>query len=218
MPKPVYAQAVDEIQNALSPLLKSHGFKVRGRTFNRITEDDLTEVINLQMGPFDPPGTTYIPGLRENRHGLFDVDLGVYVPEVAEQLGHRARSWVREYHCCVRARLGELCGQDREIWWHARANNSVIADVRKCIEEVGFPFLDRFSTRDKILDQWRDRSGNMGASNPPRIVMAIILAKRGQTRPATELLLRQAEETESAGHRDYVGKLAEELGLGTLDP
>ena len=39
------------------------------------------------MGSFDPPGTTHIPGLRENLYGRFTVNLGVYVPEVARNHG-----------------------------------------------------------------------------------------------------------------------------------
>jgi hypothetical protein len=74
MAKSIYAQAVDDIQAALRPFLKSRGFRFRGRTFNRTTEDGLTEVVNIQMGVWDPPGTTYIPGLRENLHGLFMVN------------------------------------------------------------------------------------------------------------------------------------------------
>src|SRR3989338_4695739 len=95
-----YVEAVDNIQGALRPFLKENGFKVRGRTFNRTTEDGLTQVVNIQMGASDPPGTTHIPGLRENLHGLLTVNLGVYVPEVARHHGGgEAKSWVQDYHC-----------------------------------------------------------------------------------------------------------------------
>lgn len=106
MAKSTFAKAVDDIQKSLRPLLKKRGFRVRGRTFNSTTEDGLIQVVNIQMGPSDPPGTTYIPGLRENLHSLFTVNLGVYVPEVAIHYGGgEAKSWVQDYHCCVRARL-----------------------------------------------------------------------------------------------------------------
>src|SRR5262249_2342361 len=73
MAKSIYASAVDEIQGALRTGLKARGFKSRGRTFNRVTGDGLTQVVSIQMGASDPPGTAYIPGLRENLHGLFTV-------------------------------------------------------------------------------------------------------------------------------------------------
>lgn len=218
MAKSTYASAVDDIQSALGAFLKCSGFKVRGRAFNRGTEDGLTQVVSIQMGASDPPGTTYIPGLRENLHGLFTVNLGVYVPEVARHLGGgEARSWIHEYHCCVRARLGEASGEEKDLWWHARRDTAVIDDVQRRLEVGGLPFLDRYSTRDKLLAEWHDRSENMGASNPPRIVMAIILAERGMSGRARELLAEQVLETRNPGHPDYVRKLAEKLQLGSLD-
>ena len=63
MAKSDYAQAAEDIQGTLRLLLKARGFKVRGRAFNRVTEDGLTQVVSIQMGASDPPGTTYIPRL-----------------------------------------------------------------------------------------------------------------------------------------------------------
>lgn len=218
MPKSLYVQAVDKIQRAIGPLLRERSFKVRGRTFNRQTDDGLTQVVNIQMGPSDPPGTSHIPGLRDNLHGLFAINLGVYVPEVGRrQGGGEAKTWVQAYHCCVRARLGELAGGGKEIWWHARADEEVIADVRRCLEDEGLPFLERFATRDLILAQWDGQAQNMGASSPPRIVSAIILTERGEREAARLLLSQQMLETWNPGHPKYVRSLAEALGLGRLD-
>lgn len=218
MTKSDYAQAVDEIQQALRPLFKAHGFRVRGRTFNRVTEDGLTQVVSIQMGASDPPGTTYIPGLRENLHGLFTINLGVYIPEVARHHGGgEAKSWVQEYHCSVRARLAEACGEKHDIWWHARMETSVIEDVQRALESGGLPFLNRYSSRDMILAEWHGKSRNMGAGSPPRIVMAIILCERGRLDEARALLAQQALETRNPGHPAYVRKLAKELGLGDLN-
>ncbi len=217
MTKSTYAQGVDDIQDALRPVLKERGFRVRGRTFNRTTEDGLVQVVRIQMGPSDPPGTTYVPGLRENLHGLFTVNLGVYVPEVARcHGGGEANAWVQDYHCCVRARLAEACGEQRDLWWHARSDEAVITDVQRHLNFGGFSFLERYSTRDKILAEWRECSENMGASGPPRIVMAVILAERGEKERARELLDRQVLETRNPGHPAYVRRLAEKLEVGVL--
>jgi len=218
MAKSTYAQAVDEIRKALRPLMKSRGFRVRGRTFNRTTEDGLTQVVNIQMGASDPPGTTYIAGLRENMHGLFTVNLGVYVPEVARYHGGgEAGAWVQEYHCCVRARLGEVSGENRDLWWPSRFDDAVVDDIRNRLEPGGFAFLERFSTRDKILGEFHDSSERVGVGGPPRIVTAIILAERGQKDLARELLAKQVLETRNPGHPDYVRKLAKRLGIENLE-
>jgi hypothetical protein len=218
MGKSAFVFAVDGIQKALRVFLKTYGFKNRGRTFNRVTEDGLTQVINIQMGASDPPGTTYFPGLRENMHGLFTINLGVYVPEVARYFGGgEAKSWVQEYKCCVRARLGEVSGAQSDVWWHARFDDAVIADIRSRLEQYGLSFLDSYSTRDMILTEWHDRSENLGDSHPPRIVMAIILAERGQKERARALLARQVLETRNPGHANYVRSLASKLSVGSLD-
>lgn len=218
MAKSTYAHAVDELQKALRPYFKAQGFRVRGRTFNRTTEDQLTQVVNVQMGASDPPGTTYIPGLRENLHGLFTVNLGVYVPEVARLHGSgEAKSWIQDYHCCIRARLGEATGEDTDLWWPARFEQAVVDDVQKRLESGGLAFLDRYATRDKILAEWTHEPDNAGTGSPPRIVMAIILTQRRQTDRARRLLARQAQDNHNPRHPDYVRGLAEELGLGKLD-
>ena len=218
MAKSKYAEAVDAIQRALRPHLKEKGFRVRGRTFNRVTEDGLTQVVNLQMGASDPPGTNYFPPSRVNLHGLFTVNLGVYVPEVARHHGGgEATSWVQDYHCCIRSRLAEACGEKKDRWWKAEVKEAILEDVHRRLENGGFPFLERYATRDRILAEWKDREDNLSASSPPRIVLAILLAQRGETERARALLARQARETRNPGHPAYVRELARELGLGELE-
>lgn len=82
-----YVESMNRLQRDVGADLKKLGFKVRGRTYNRITDDGLTQVVNFQLGPSDPPGTTYIAGLRENLYGFFTVNLGVYVPVGSQNLG-----------------------------------------------------------------------------------------------------------------------------------
>jgi hypothetical protein len=218
MAKSAYAVAVDAIQAELRPRLTGAGFRARGRTFNRLTEDGLTQVVNLQMGAADPPGTTSVPGLREDLHGLFTVNLGVYVPEVATYHGGGAApAWVQDYHCCVRARLGEACGAATDLWWKAQTGGAVVDDVWRRLETGGLPFLERFARRDRILREWDGRTESQGAGRPPRIVLAIILAGRGDGPRARQLLSAQARETRSPGHPTWVRALAERLGLGALD-
>jgi hypothetical protein len=217
MGKSEFVTAIDAIQAAIKPMLKSRGYKSRGRTFNRLTEDGLTQVVNIQMAPSDPPGTTYIPGLRENMHGLFTLNLGVYVPEVAAVHGGGiAKSWVQEYRCCIRDRFVDPENQSQGIWWHARASSDVIEDITSCLLSTGLPFVDRFSTRDLILAELQSKTENLSYCMVPRIVCAIILAERGKVGEARNLLAEQALETRNPGHPEYVRGLAERMGLGAL--
>lgn len=215
MPKSEFALAVDRIQAEIRPFLAAQGFRARGRTFNRTSHDGLTHVVNLQMGPSDPPGTIHVPFLRENFHGKFTINLGVHVPEVHRELvGARPRGWIQDYDCCVRERLGAT---DRDIWWRARFEPAVVEDVRTLLATAGFPWFERFATRDRIERAWKDRAENMGAGLPPRIVLAVILIERGEKERARALLAAQARETDVPGHREYVHELAKRFGFWPLD-
>jgi hypothetical protein len=211
------AKSLDELQAKLRPDLKECGFRARGRTFNRVTADGLTEVVQMQMGSFDPPGTTYLPGLRENLYGKFTMNLGVFVPEVAEQYGGGAsKSFVQEYHCCVRTRLPLLGPERRDVWWDIRAEEALTEELLRRFEWDAIPFFKKFETRDAILDQWLAVPKSPYASTPPRIVCAIILAERGRSEDARVLLAAQAKEPLNPGHSAYVRRLADKLGLGDL--
>jgi hypothetical protein len=213
------ARTLDDLQEKLRRTLKEQGFRARGRAFNRITSDGLTEVVQLQMGSFDPPGTTYIPGLRENRYGKFTVNLGVFVPEVAEHYGSgAAKSFIQEYHCCVRTRLALLGPDHRDIWWEIRPDQALAQDLLERLARDAIPFFGKFETRDAILREWLSVPKSPFAITPPRIVCAIILTERGRNEDARALLTAQARETLNPGHPAYVRRLADKLGLGDLDP
>jgi hypothetical protein len=184
-----------------------------------MTTGDLTQVVQLQMARFDPPGTTYIPGLRENLYGKFTINVGVFVPEVHDLVGVGVpKSLIREVDCCIRSRIGTLAPEGRDIWWQIRADRELVEDLWKRLDRDAFPFFKRFETRDAILEELlpATRPRHIG-SYPPRIVCAIILAKRGVMADARALLAAQAEETAHPQHSSYVKELAERMGLGGLD-
>ena len=209
-------KAVDWVQREVRPILKQCGFRVRCRTFNRLTSDGIVQVVNFQTGAADPPGTTYIPGLRDNMYGLFTVNLGVYIPEVAELGGTQAKSWVQDYHCAIRERLGPAGGEMNDIWWHARQDAAVADDVRSSLTNFGIPFLERFATRDLILAELDGTTTNLSYCSVPRIVSAIIFAGRNESGRARELLAAQTHESRNPGHPEYVRKLAVRMGLGAV--
>ena len=219
MVKSEFAKQVDEIQSQLTPFLKENGFRKRGRTFNRTSSDGLISVINFQMGAFDPPGTTYIPGLRENLYGLFTINLGIHVPEVYKYQGSsEVKGFVQNYHCCIRARLGVLGQERRDIWWKADVSSKLIDDLRNRIMKDALPFLKHFGAREVIIRDWSDyyNKNQFGLSNPPNIVLAIILATQGRTEDAKHLLEKQIHQSQHAKHKEYVRNLALRLGIEAL--
>jgi hypothetical protein len=208
------ARKVDEVQAAVHARLKGLGFKKQGRAFNRPTADGLVQLINLQMGAFDPPGTIHIPVLRESRYGLFTVNLGVYVPEVAlHHGGGEPKGFIQEFHCCIRTRLGDLGPEKRDLWWRNDAVDTVVPDLLGRLDRDGLPFLERFGSREAILCEWKGKTKHEGIGGPPRIVMAIILVQKGELNAAKQLLSEQACETWNPGHPAYVRSVAVRLGI-----
>ncbi len=178
-----------------------------------MTADGLTHVIGFQMGRFDPLGTTYIPGLRENLYGSFTVNLGVYVPEVARIYGcGEAKRAVHEYDCCIRTRLKSTAEDNG--WWTIAVNKSLIAELLERLQVEAFPFFQRFERRDQILDEYGAVTDNSELMVAPRIVCAIILLYRGEREEARHLLAAQARDrTCSPRHQAYVIDLAQNLDI-----
>ena len=213
MTKSALAATMDELQGRLSPSLRQSGFRKRGRTYNRTTADGLSHVIAFQMGAFDPPGTTYFPGLRENLYGRFTVNLGVYVPEVARNHGGgEAKSVVHDYDCSIRTRLGRTA--EKEFWWKVSASEPLITELLERLQNEAFPFFQRFQHREQIINEFRAATDCTELMAAPRIVCAIILLNRGEREEARRLLTAQARDrTSNPGHSAYVIGLARRLGV-----
>jgi hypothetical protein len=218
-PKSKAMQAMDELQAGVRPFLKELGFRARWRAFNRPTTDGLTQVIEFQLGRFDPPGAHYV-GFRQNFYGKFTVNVGVYVPEVHKYTyaGGGDLSFVHEYDCDIRARLGNLAPERRDIWWSFEAGNAseLAAEIFRRLERDALPFLAQFETRDALLKRLLNEPSTPFASRP-RIVCSIILATRGQRDKAKSLLSEQALEHRNHPHSIWVRDLADKLGLGGLE-
>jgi len=219
MGKTEFAKQVDEIQSQLVPFLKENGFRKRGRTFNRTSADGLISVINFQMGAFDPPGTSAIPGLRKSLYGSFTINLGIFVPEVYRyQSGSEAISFVQHDHCCIRARLGSLGPERQDIWWQAKISSKLVEELRNRLVSDALPFLKRFESREAIIRDWPDYYDEyqFGSSSSPNIVLAIILANQGRTEEARPFLEQQIRQSQHESHKAYVRSLAIRLGLEQL--
>jgi hypothetical protein len=210
-------QAMDELQASVRPFLKELGFRGRARAFNRTTSDGITQVIEFQLGRFDPPGTQYV-GFRQNLYGKFTVNVGVYVPEMHKYTypGGGELPFVHEYDCWIRARLGTVGPEHHDIWWDLESVHEQAAEVFHRIERDALPFLARFETRDAILQQWMQENSDVSKFDRSRqqTACAIIMAirgRRGEARSILSAALRQLADHPSA---QMVRGLFEKLGLG----
>jgi hypothetical protein len=213
--KPV--QAMDEVLASIRPLLNETGFHTRARAFNRTTSDGITQVIEFQLGRFDPPGTHYV-GFRQNLYGKFTVNVGVYVPELHTYTypGGGRQSFVHEYDWWVRKRLGSLGPEHMDIWWDLESQHKQAAEVLCRIERDAFPFLAQFETRDAILHHWMQENASLNPfdRSRQRIACAIIQATRGQKNEAKTILSVALRERADHPSAKMLRGLFEKLGLG----
>jgi Domain of unknown function (DUF4304) len=209
-----YKKAVDEIQAGLKPFFKQHGFRVRGRTFNRKTSDGLTQIVGIQMGRFDPPGTVHIPDMREDMYGQFTVELEVFVPEL--HWDPKPMVWVHFGYGHLSARLGQLCGEEEDLWWKAQPGEAVLTDLLLRLNSAGLPYLERFDTRDKWIASWTGKPAKIWGSEPRPQQVAILLAHRGERERSREILRAEYLESNDQQRKDLL-ELVAELGLGPID-
>jgi hypothetical protein len=151
-----------------------------------VDPDGIVHVINFQMGPFNPPGTVEIPGLRPNLYGRFTINLGVWLPGIAESgfdppIGP-ARAFVNDYNCQLRARIGELLPEQTDTWWQLDLPGDQIAEiVTTALTGCGFPWLGRFATLDAIVTQLEAAPADPNwFMNPPRLTAMKMRLARGQ--------------------------------------
>jgi hypothetical protein len=207
---------MSHIQSSMADMFRLHGFRKHNRTYNRANNEGLVQVINFQMGRYDPPGTYEIPGMRKNLYGYFTVNLGVFVPEVEEiEYPGESQKFIAEPSCHLRARLGDLGGARADLWWPLVAPETVVADVRERLIKDGLPFLERFASREAIVKDWIDFNQTLlsGEANA-RIVVGIILAKLGRAEEASVQFTKQIERATHPMQVDNLKKLATRLGLG----
>jgi uncharacterized protein DUF4304 len=214
VPKSGFAENLDLVQTQFTGVLRPLGFRKSGRTYNRLSPDGLTQVINLQIRRPDPIppqlADIYAPGA----HDRFTVNLGVWVPEVAKYHLVAPRSTlIQEYDCQIRARLGDFVSPPEDVWWPLDDSwPQGAAAALQLLESGGLPFLEQFGTRDGIVAGWLRRAPD---SN---IVIAIIEAQRGHAEQARALLAEQIGGTQHRGHQQYVRVVASQLGIQLAEP
>ena len=66
------------------------------------------QVVNFQMGSYDPPGTD-APPWRVNTYGRYTINLGIFSPEMRTlSQPEKKYDWINEYDCQMRRRIGNF--------------------------------------------------------------------------------------------------------------
>jgi hypothetical protein len=199
------AEAMKKVVAEAAPMLKSAGFKKRRHTFNRAVGDGLIHLVNFQMGPYDPSGRPdVLAGIRLNLHGLFTINLGVFVPEM-DRGGPPRSSWINDYDCQLRKRIGELMPEQNDVWWPLAFEPSQQQAIG-ALHDVGLPWLDQFTGRQVIIDMFRSRhEAELGMTPAAALDIADLMLATGDTHGAEQVVRSYlAQDVWRSGHRDYV--------------
>ncbi len=210
-------EKMDEVQEGLTQFLKPLGFRKSSRNYNRAEEEGVVQVINLQTGMYEigPPLPEPVQHWRPNLYGKFTVNIGVWVSDIerAEPKG----SWPKfiiEARCSIRTRLSALAGHSN-LWWSLDApKEKTLTEVISLLDRHGLPFLENFSTREKIISEWVTFNNKEKLlSNRSRLDVGIILATAGRQAEAIDVIEDHLQASDNKHHNKYVQEVAERLGL-----
>jgi hypothetical protein len=208
MPKSNYAINLATILSEIHKrLLKEKGFKRKGNSFNRVTEDGLVHVIGFQSGLSVSP-----------EYGTFVINFGVFVPEVFALFGHKPKEFIYDYYCeyALRRRIAaghstNERGISNEIWFSLSDEPMKTVDTLvPLIEQECSEFFNKLESREQVIEFLRAKH----KSSNDRIVLAMILLNKGNKEEAMALLKEQYDHAvEHKGHGEYLIELAQRLEL-----
>ena len=205
-----------EIVQVVQPSLKSAGYRRSGNRFNRKTEPGIVQVISFQMGAFNPPGTVEIGGLRPNLYGRFTVNLGVFLEAVMPyDKTPPPKSFVNDYNCHIRRRIGELLDNPADYWWPLEPPTAAPA-IRELIETRVADWMQHFSTWRTILTDLEAVSPDSRAvRGGPDKILAIWMLLAGGDRPRAQQTFSAYVATvdPAAPHHRYLSTFAVEHSL-----
>ncbi len=206
---------LNSIQKEIFLFLKPLGFKKKGRTFNRQTEDGIFQVINIQSGRYEFGDKYVIPGFRENFYGKFTVNLGVMVREIYELSGHnKPKDIYQDYDCQIRERLPHLTVKQDHWWPISDDNNKTAKEVIDGLSSHGLNWFDNFENRDKICKYLGTYEGGS-----PRAKLDVALIELHRDRTKAEKLFQDYYDNIELknGHKEYVKALADRFGVKLTD-
>lgn len=212
-PKPV----LDDIEKAVYDLLKPYGFRKHGRTLHRFVSEDISQIINFQLGQ----------AYRGETHLLF-VNVGIRVPECMERSFDAVsplKKYYQEYECNLRSRLGEVEGNAASCYDLRTNTEAILADITRQIQTVVLPAFEVLSSRDSILRSRRNYP-NFDKLNSHLILLeeAMIYGKQGDREKAEKTFWEYYHLSETAqlaqkdpkaiqNHLRYLDELAMKLGF-----
>lgn len=200
------SKEVATIKKAMSPLFKAWGFVSNGRTFNRKMGDGTIRIAHFVTMP-----------ATSSLYGKFDVELGLYVPEVWNmQHGYYGAKLPKTFgvqDCVVRSIIQPSHAADAtDQQWEALAHPDLLAALHSATEAAVPEFFDRYGDRNSLAAELKktDMAVPWIFHHAP-IVLAMIEAANGQKDSAHARLQAYLnglpDDMRSRAHADYIRDL-----------
>jgi hypothetical protein len=203
--------------SVLGPELGALGYKRFGTTFNKQSEPGLIHVVGFQGSKWGDSST---------------VNLGVYVREIDQLFddwwGRSKKAGapgedggIQESLCWLRARLGGIrYGAHEDAWWDYQDVDAAVGDVAARLNHHGVPALTAVSTRDALIELWRNRERQqfrwlMGERT--RLGFALLMKQSGAVDEAHSLIEEVCNGSRGAPFHHMVSAWAEEMGFQCSD-
>lgn len=145
----------DVLKGALTPFLKSEGYKKSGLVYSRDC-GNLAAIVALQKSRWNT-----------GSGGAFTLNFGVHVPGVGELYAGKAEAAKpRIEDCALYVRVGMLTPEHVDRWWEINADMNEAEKERggrelvDVCKDFGLPFLRRFETLQSIAAWLEAPSGD----------------------------------------------------------
>ncbi len=196
-------ETVDIIENIVYEELKPLGFRKFGRTLHRFVSEDISQVINFQVG-------LACRGLTD----IMWVNTGIRVPECSERdLEQREiKKYYHEYECTIRSRLGTVSGKSATDFSLKDSPQKLATVIIEEIRKYVIPAFDVLCDRKSILRHRRDYP-NLDSLAYIEIDEVMIYLKMGNKEKAKELFEENYQKQTLKNHIKYLDELAIKLKL-----
>lgn len=201
-------KAVDHIvATGIHSVLKSRGFKKRGRTFHKRV-GDLYHAVRVQASRHNEFDT-----------GRFTINLGIAAPEIAAiRVGSKIKNPASQRNMLLFTRIGSLLPTQGDQWWMitpATDLSGLAREVGDALTTHGLPFFENpaFQSTQALLDALESGTLPVGLFGAPTIreeIHALLLHRAGRMDEAETVLVNLiAGKEQRQGLEKYVARIRE---------
>ncbi len=196
-------ETVDIIEKIVYEELKPLGFKKFGRTLHRFVSEDISQVIDFQVGL-----------ASQKMNDTMWVNIGIRVPECVERSIETIplKKYYHEYECNIRSRLGMVSGKRETVFSLKKSPEYLAKIIIKEVKEFVIPAFDLLCSRESILKH-RKEYPNMDTLGYIELDETMIYLKLGNADKAKEIFennynknLAEYEDEKENGEKVFLKK------------